>query len=137
MLINDSYKNHEVTNEMNSLVGKPFGLMTRFRMGGIGSPRLEVTDASEDILEFMPNLEAGVSINIELRQRGIIIRFRYYLDIMAWIIPYSKMRMLQTGDFEISDDASFLRFKRRNHGADPSKFFAKMEMLSSENQNSH
>ena len=38
MLSNVTYKNSEITRKIETLVGKPFTLKERLRLGGVGSP---------------------------------------------------------------------------------------------------
>jgi len=49
MLLNVSYNTPEVFYRMTREVGKPFGLLDRFRNGGIGSPKLFVEGCSAEI----------------------------------------------------------------------------------------
>ena len=49
MLQNVSYKNKKQQIEIESLVGKPFTLLERLKLGGVGSPKLYVTTSSKEI----------------------------------------------------------------------------------------
>jgi hypothetical protein len=91
MLVNVSYNNRELTNKVDKAVGKPFDLRKRWAMGGIGSPKLYITSASLEIRNLLildNNLD---SCNVELRPKGIIIRFRSLLETFALVIPYYKL----------------------------------------------
>jgi len=100
MLVNVSYNNPEITRKIDEKVGKPFTLKERWTMKGIGSPKLFITEASMEIrnlLQLDNNLD---SCNIELRPRGIILRFRSLLETYALVIPYYKLTLYK-GDFAI------------------------------------
>ena len=40
MLLNISYNDHKQKKEIDDIVGKPFSLQNRWKMGGIGSEKL-------------------------------------------------------------------------------------------------
>lgn len=98
MVVNVSYNNKELKYKIDALVGKAFPLKERWAMDGIGSPKLFVTDTSVEIRNLLildNNLD---SCNIEMRPKGIIIRFRSLLETYALIVPYYKLSILK-GDF--------------------------------------
>ncbi|MEJ1222970.1 hypothetical protein [Sediminicola sp. 1XM1-17] len=100
MLVNVSYNNKEITRKVDEEVGKPFTLKERFALKGIGSPKLFITEAStgiRDLLLLDNNLD---SCNIEMRPKGIIVRFRSLLETFALVIPYYKLTIYK-GDFAV------------------------------------
>ncbi|MBT8178325.1 MAG: hypothetical protein HKP60_04285 [Eudoraea sp.] len=93
MLLNVSYNNKEIKQKIEDAVGKPFTLKERWKLGGIGSPKLFITDTSVEIgnlLKLDNNLN---TCNIELRPKGIIVRFRSLLETYGLIIPYYKLSL--------------------------------------------
>jgi hypothetical protein len=72
-------------------VGKPFGLLERFKLGGVGSPKLFVTSASEDITNLFALDSYINTCNIEIRPKGIILRFRSILETYALPIPFHQL----------------------------------------------
>ncbi len=100
MLLNVSYNNKEITRKIDAEVGKPFTLKERWAMGGIGSPKLFITEASLEIRNLLildNNLD---SCNVEIRPKGIIVRFRSLLETFALVIPFYKLTIYK-GDFAI------------------------------------
>jgi hypothetical protein len=100
MLVNVSYNNKEITRKVDEEVGQPFTLKERWAMGGIGSPKLFITEASIEIRNLLildNNLD---SCNIELRPKGIILRFRSLLETFALVIPFYKLTIYK-GDFAV------------------------------------
>ena len=100
MLLNVSYNNKEITRKIDQEVGKPFTLKERWSMGGIGSPKLTIKAASNEIRNLLildNNLD---TCNIELRPKGIILRFRSLLETYALIIPFYKLTIYK-GDLAI------------------------------------
>jgi carbamoylphosphate synthase large subunit len=49
MLCNDSYNNPSQTKTINEMVGTPYSIRERFKMGGIGSPKMEIVSSSATI----------------------------------------------------------------------------------------
>lgn len=100
MLVNVSYNNKEITRKVDEEVGQPFTLKERWAMGGIGSPKLFITEASIEIRNLLVLDHNLDSCNIELRPRGIILRFRSLLETFALVIPFYKLTIYK-GDFAV------------------------------------
>ena len=100
MLVNVSYSNPDITRKIDAEVGKPFTLKERFKMGGIGSPKLEIAEASVEIRNLLILDNNADCCNIEMRPKGIIIGFRSLLESYALVIPYYKLTIYK-GDFAI------------------------------------
>ena len=113
MLVNISYNNRELKKKIEETVGKPFTLKERWKMGGIGSPKLFITASSVEIgnlLKLDNNLD---SCNIELRPKGIIVRFRSLLETYGLVIPYYKLSLYkgEAQVYSIYKDHYFIKVK--------------------------
>lgn len=95
MLQNVSYKNKKQQVEIDNLVGKPFTLLERLKLGGVGSPKLYITRCSKEINALFLLDHNDNTCNIELRPKGIILRFRSLLETYALIIPYYKLTLFK------------------------------------------
>lgn len=100
MLLNVSYSDKKVTKKIDEAVGKPFTLKERFALGGIGSPKLFITDANIEIQNLLILDNNLNTCNIEMRPKGIIVRFRSLLETYGLIIPYYKLTIYK-GDFAV------------------------------------
>ena len=95
-------------------------------MGGIGSPKLFITASSTEIRNLLildNNLD---SCNIELRPKGIILRFRSLLETYALVIPFYKL-VIYKGDlavYSVYRDHHFVKVKADTKAIQ--KFFRKM-----------
>ncbi|MEC3965353.1 hypothetical protein [Flagellimonas halotolerans] len=100
MLLNVSYSNKDITKKIDEAVGKPMPIKERFAMGGIGSPKLHITEASIDIYNLLVLDSSTNTCNIEIRPNGIIVRFRSRLETYGLVIPYYKLNVYK-GDIGI------------------------------------
>lgn len=126
MLVNVSYNNREITRKVDEAVGKPFTLKERWKMGGIGSPKLFITETSVEIRNLLILDNNTDSCNIEMRPKGIIVRFRSLLETFALVIPYYKLTVYK-GDFAIYSiyrDNYFIKVKSDTKAIQ--KYFRKM-----------
>ncbi len=125
MLLNVSYNTPEVFFRIDKEVGKPFGLLERFRNGGIGSPKLFVEGCSDEIGALFALDTYINTCNIELRPKGIIVRFRSILETFALPIPYPSLSLVEEdAAVVIGRDGHFLRL--RSGDAQVKRFLARI-----------
>ena len=93
MLINISYNDPKQKQQIDDAVGQPFRLTERWKLGGIGSPKLEINSTSLEIHNLLVLDHNINSCNIELRPKGIILRFRSLLETYGLVIPYYKLKV--------------------------------------------
>ena len=100
MVKNLSYNSKKIKTLLTEVVGRPLSLTERFKLRGIGSNKLVITDASKEIVELL-RLDNNINYcNIEIRKNGIIIRFRSLLETYGLIIPFYKLVIFK-GDSKI------------------------------------
>ena len=125
MLANVSYKDRDLERRMVELVGRPFGLMERLRAGGIGSPKLWITECSDEIralFELDNNLD---TCNIELCPDGLVLRFRSLLETYALVIPFRQLALFRSRDsYTLHGAGHFVRV--RGGERDVEAFFRKV-----------
>lgn len=126
MLVIVSYDNTEITDKIDRQVGKPFSLKERWALDGIGSPKLPIIGSDVHIGNLLILDNNTDTCNIELRPKGIIVRFRSLLETYALIIPYYKFRLYKTGlgIYTIYHDQHFIKIKADTKAVQ--KFFAKL-----------
>ena len=126
MLVNVSYNNSDLTRRIDSEVGKPFTLKERWAMNGIGSPKLFITETSIEIGNLLLLDNNLNTCNVEMRPKGIIVRFRSLLETYALVIPYYKLSIYK-GDlaiYSIFRDHYFIKVKSDTKAIQ--KFFKKI-----------
>jgi hypothetical protein len=126
MLVNVSYNDKEINRKIDEAVGKPFTLKERWKMDGIGSPKLFITQTSIEIHNLLI-LDINTNVcNIEIRPKGIIVGFRSRLDSYALVIPFYKLTLYK-GDFAVYSiyrDHYFIKVKSDTKAIQ--KFFIKL-----------
>lgn len=126
MLFNISYNDKDVVRKIDEELGKPFTLKERFKMNGIGSPKLFITQTSTEIHNLLI-LDNNTSVcNVELRPKGIIVGFRSRLDSYALIIPFYKLTIYkgEASVYSIYRDHYFVKVKSDTKAVQ--KFFKKI-----------
>ena len=98
MILNISYHTPELKEAIELAVGKPFTWIRRFKMKGIGSQRYQVVHASQSLKELFDRDGSLNVCNIELRQAGIILRFRSRQETYGWMVPYYLLTIFKTDD---------------------------------------
>tara|TARA_B000000441_G_C21674188_1_gene309221 strand:+ start:235 stop:657 length:423 start_codon:yes stop_codon:yes gene_type:complete len=132
VLKNLSYNCKKTKDLLIDRVGKPLTLFERLKIGGNGSDKLIITDASNDIVELL-KLDNNINqCNIEIRSNGIIVRFRALLETYVLVIPFYKM-VIYKGEkkiYSIYIDNQYIKFladKKSIHS-----FIKKINRLKSE-----
>lgn len=126
MLYNISYDDPKQKKEIEAAVGKPFSLQMRWKMRGIGSEKLIISSTSVDIYNLLVLDHNTNTCNIELRPKGIIVRFRSLLETYGLIIPYYKLKLYKgkAKEYSIYRDNQFIKVVADRKGVHD--FFAKM-----------
>jgi len=126
MLLNVSYNDKKITKKIDEAVGKPLSIKERFAMGGIGSPKSYITEASIDIYNLLVLDNSTNTCNVEIRPNGIIVRFRSRLETYGLIIPYYKLNVYKgdIGIYSIYMDHYFIKVRSDTKAIQ--KFFRKL-----------
>lgn len=134
MLANVSYNNPALTRKIDALVGKPFTLKQRWAMGGIGSPKLIIRQASPEIHNLLLLDNNRNTCNIELRPGGIILRFRSLLETYGLVIPYYRLTLYKgdLGVYSVHAEHHFVKVEADTRAVQ--KFFVKLLGEKADNQ---
>jgi hypothetical protein len=126
MLLNISYNDPSQRRSINQEVGKTFSLQKRWSLGGIGSKKLIINSASIDIHNLLILDQNINTCNIELRPKGIILRFRSLLETYGLVIPYYKLKIYKgkSQEYSVYLDQYFVKIRADSSGIH--KFFKKI-----------
>ena len=111
MLKNISYNNPKIIDEVNNYVGKPYTILKRLKIGGIGSSKL-IINSADSIIENLLNLDNNLNCcNIEIRPKGIIIHFKSLLETYGLIVPFYKLKIFKgrANEYSIYIDNFFIK----------------------------
>ena len=111
MLKNISYNNPKIIDEINNYVGKPYTILKRLKIGGIGSSKL-IINSADSIIENLLNLDNNLNCcNIEIRPNGIIIHFKSLLETYGLIVPFYKLKIFKgrANEYSIYIDNFFIK----------------------------
>ena len=111
MIFNTSYYDKEITAKINQMVGKPFSIWQRLKMGGIGSMRMIVDDSSTNFEPYLKKAPQLTYINIELRPNGILVHLNNVLKVFTWAIPFEVLEVKLEQKARICDANGFLEFR--------------------------
>ena len=111
MLKNISYNNPKIIDEINNYVGKPYTILKRLKIGGIGSSKL-IINSADSIIESLLNLDNNLNYcNVEIRPKGIIIHFKSLLETYGLIVPFYKLKIFKgkANEYSIYIDNFFIK----------------------------
>ena len=131
-LYNITYKNKETEKEINVEMGKPFGLIEKLKLGGIGSRRMIIENFSEDIKNLKLKVSGIQYANIELRPNGIIVHINQGIYTHAWTIPYFRVSVFNGDFFTIHGGGSHIKFNKEKSWKENKEFLQKIVKLKSE-----
>ena len=131
-LYNITYKNKETEKEINAEMGKPFGLIEKLKLGGIGSRRMIIENFSEDIKNLTLKVSGIQYANIELRPNGIIVHINQGIYTDAWTIPYFRLSVFNGDFFTIHGGGSHIQFNKEKSWKENKEFLQKIVKLKSE-----
>ena len=134
MLLNVSYNELDIKEKIETAVGKPFSLRERWAKGGIGSSKLVITQTSIDIHNLLILDNNRNTCNIELRPRGVILRFRSLLETYALVIPYYNLTLYKgkAQEYSIYKDKQFIKVEADTKAT--FKFFSKLSAEKANNK---
>ena len=126
MLLNMSYNDPKQKKEIDDIVGKPFSLQNRWKMGGIGSGKLVISSSSVEIHNLLILDNNINTCNIEIRPMGVIVRFRSLLETYGLVIPYFKLKLYKGKSkvYSIYKDQYYIKVKAEK--ASIHEFFKKI-----------
>lgn len=116
MLVRNTYKDPELKQKIAEEVGNPFTMLERFKLGGIGSPKLTITESSSEINNLLMLDNSTNTCNIELRPKGILVGFGVRLETYLLVIPFYKLNMYKgkATEYSIYRDNYFIKFRAKN-----------------------
>lgn len=130
MIIKDTYLDRKIKQAITEEVGRKFNAWERLKLRGIGSQRFDITEASENITSLLSQDSKPDTCNIELRTKGMIVRFQSKSDTCAWTIPYHHLNVYRNGSqLSIYNNVEFIKCVPSHNSALDALFLQKIMNL--------
>ena len=132
MILNISYQSKSQERDINDHVGLSYTFWESLKMGGSGSQKLIINDCHEIFDPYLKQLHSTKYCNIELRPKGIGVRFRYKLEAIGWFIPYTDLIYNHEAyNLKLQDQLTgyFMNLKASHRNRINLKFMDKMKLL--------
>ncbi|MFY0686695.1 MAG: hypothetical protein JXQ90_06000 [Cyclobacteriaceae bacterium] len=91
MIENISNYDRDQEYQINGYVGPSYNFWESLKMGGTGSQKFVINSAHEIFEPFLKHIRGTRYCNIELRPKGIGLRFRFRLEAIGWFVPYKQL----------------------------------------------
>ncbi|WP_445732589.1 hypothetical protein [Mariniflexile sp.] len=127
MILDTTHTNKEHNNLINDVVGKSFSFFQAIKMGGIGSKRMIIEEASPNMKNYLNKVSDVNYSNLELRPTGILIRINKGLNNFTWVIPYYQLVIYKTNGISIHAQGRFIHFKKNTTFKENKGFFEKIQ----------
>lgn len=126
MIINTTHNHPEHKQIVSDLIGEPYSLVQKLKLGGVGSKRMIVDEVSPNLHSIM-NIVSDINYaNIEMRPKGILIMINKGLKNFTWIIPYYQLVIYKVNGSSIHAQGRFIHFKNNQTFKENKKFFDKL-----------
>ena len=126
MILNTTHSNPEHKQIIADIVGSPYSLVQKLKLGGIGSKRMIVDDVSPNMQSMMNTVSDVNYANIEIRPNGILVMINKGLKNFTWIIPYYQLVLYKTNGSSIHAQGRFVHFRNSKTFRENKKFFDKL-----------
>jgi len=126
MILNTTHYNAEHKTLISDLIGRPFSLVQKLRLRGIGSKRMIIDNVSPNMRSLMNKVSDTNYGNIELRPKGILIMINKGLNNFTWVIPFYQLVIYKTNGSSIHAQGRFVHFRNNITFKENKKFFNKL-----------
>jgi hypothetical protein len=126
MILDSTYSNKQNKQLINDVIGKPYSILESLRMGGIGSKRMIIEEASPNFTQYLNQVSDVNYANIEMRPNGILIYINKGLKNFTWIIPYFKLVIYKTNGTSIHAEGKFIHFRNDSNFKENKTFIKKL-----------
>ena len=126
MILNTTHHKAEHKQIIDDLIGSPFSLVQKLKLGGIGSKRMIIDEVSPNMRSMM-NIVSDINYaNIELRPKGVLIMINKGFKNFTWIIPYYQLVLYKTNGSSIHAQGRFIHVRNSKTFRENKKFFDKL-----------
>ena len=131
-LYNITFKNKEITKLINEEMGKAYGMISKIKLGGIGSRRMIIQEFSQDLNKLRLKVSGLQYANIELRPKGVILHINQGIYTHAWTILFYHLNIYNGDFFTIHGSGSYIKFEKEKSWKENKAFIHKLVKLKAE-----
>ncbi len=129
MLYNTTYKNADIKNTIDEILGKPYSFLERIQLKRVGSQRMIVEEVSPKFYHFLNSVADVNYINIELRPKGILVHLTQALNKFSWPIAYHYLAVFDSNLFSIHAQGNYIKVKKDQRYQSNQKFIQQILQL--------
>lgn len=129
MILGNNHIDRETKELIDDTVGKKYSWRERFRRKGIGTSRMRIVDASEEIKSRLGKNQDLKYMNVEMRPKGLIVYFNNKINNYLWLLPQDKIQLSRTGQFKISDGENWISLETESVLPGNAAFFNSITLL--------
>ena len=137
MLFITTHTDPEQRQLIDDIAGRPYSFWDKIKMGGVGSGRMIIEEASPKLQQTLRNGHDLNYANIELRPKGILVRITRRMDNFAWVIPYYKLHLYKTNGISLHANGQFIYLRKDRMLRNNSRFFKKLLEIKSISTREH
>lgn len=126
MILETTYHNPKHKEIIKDLIGSPFNLVQKLKLGGVGSKRMIIEEVSPNMASMLNQVSDINYANIEIRRKGILIMINIGLKNFTWIIPYYQLVIYKVNGSSLHAQGRFIRFRNNITFKENKKFFDKL-----------
>lgn len=126
MILETTYHNPKHKEIIKDLIGSPFNLVQKLKLGGVGSKRMIIEEVSPNMASMLNQVSDVNYANIEIRRKGILIMINKGLKNFTWIIPYYQLVIYKVNGSSLHAQGRFIRFRNNITFKENKKFFDKL-----------
>lgn len=112
MIFNTTHLNTEKKEIIHKLVGRSFSIWEILFLKKKGSHRMIIEDFSQNFNKYFKINNDLLYGSIEIREKGIIIRISINRETISWLIPYYKLTIYNSKNFNIYSNEDYIKFKK-------------------------
>ena len=130
-LYNISYSDKETDKLINDEMGKPYSLIKKIKLKGIGSRRMIIEHFSDNMKHLTLKVSGIQYANIELRPKGLIIHINQGIYTYAWTVPFFRLSIYNGDYFTVHGNGNFIQFNKEKSWKENRTFLQKIMYLKS------
>lgn len=133
MIFNITYSNKQTERQINEMMGRPFSFIQRLRMGGVGTSKLQIVEASIKIADLIQDRSSSHYCYLELRPKGLLVGFQSHLRTFVLCVPFHELSIYYNGGLlSIYGQSASLKLSAPFNGSVDKKYLSKVLQMKSE-----